>query len=303
VLFFKGFKTYMQQAVAPGDAIEYSLTAQKWDWTLSYTNGAIVTENKMIGSKASPIFYLPADRPIKFRMNSADVIHAFWVPDYRIKFDVYPNRYTMVWLRTEPAGELTGRLGKDQGVDEKSPVFGKPFNDHHVFCAEYCGDMHSEMTAIIRVVDETTYADWARLSLDRLPLAELGAVLHQTKCVTCHSVAGTKNVGPTWKDLYGHAVEFTDGTSYTTEQMSDTTFFANYVRESMLEPAKHVVKGFPNQMTSFQGILREKEIDALIAFMKTISSVKPPADPAAEPAPDPAAPKPAETPAAPAAGH
>src|SRR5262249_43996242 len=152
------------------------------------------------------------------------------------------------------------------------PYAGAPYEDHWVFCAEYCGNDHSEMSAIIRVVPPDVYqkiiTDWAR------PTGrpdEKGAKLYKIKgCNSCHTVDGSRLTGPSWKDMYGAPVEFADGTSYTAEQMTGTAF-ANYVRKSATEPAAQIVKGYPNQMTSYQGKINDDELNNIIAYMKTIS--------------------------------
>lgn len=253
VIFFYGFHGYIARLVAPADAIQLELTGRKWNWSVKYPNGAESSVTETVGASNVPVFVVPADRPVKLLMKSVDVIHSFWVPDFRVKMDVIPNRYTSYWFQADAPAN---------GVSE----------DHWVFCAEYCGDLHSEMAAIIRVVPENVYLEtlnkWATPSNP----VDLGKKLYITKgCVACHSVDGGKNTGPTWKDVYGEPVEFTDGSSLSAEQMTDEGF-ANYIRESILVPAKKIVKGYPNQMNSFQGQITEDEISGIIAYMKSLSA-------------------------------
>lgn len=265
IIFFKGFHGYMAHVVVPAGALELDLTAQKWDWTITYPGGENSPEKVRVGDKDVPVFTVPANTPVKIRMKSIDVIHSFWVPDFRGKFDVMPNRYTVYWFQADdPKG--------GQVLPPGSPAAGAPYEDHWVFCAEYCGDSHSEMSAIIRVVPPAAYekiiGTWGTAGMTPV---QLGKRTWTVKCSSCHTIDGKAGTGPTWKDVYGHEVAFTDGTKYTAEQMGDGVFFANYVRESILEPSKRIVSGFGNQMVSFQGQIKEEEIDGVIAFLKSIS--------------------------------
>src|SRR5690606_28347445 len=112
---------------------------------------------------AMPVFYVPEDTPILLRMISTDVIHSFWVPDFRMKQDIFPNRYTSYWFQADPLGpgSLTMLAADDPHIDRDYP-----YRDHIIFCAEYCGDLHSEMYGVLRVVEKDIYeakiAAWAR---------------------------------------------------------------------------------------------------------------------------------------------
>jgi cytochrome c oxidase subunit 2 len=263
-MFFYGFWGFADAVVAPGNAMVLDLHAQKWQWSLTYPNGAMSgkvmstptggeaydpSRNnpqapiKHLGSVEVPLIVVPVDTPVQFRMISSDVIHAFWVPDFRAKFDVMPNRYTTYWFHARP-----DQLG-----------------DHWIFCAEYCGDNHSEMLGILRVVPWEQYQEtvekWGPAGMDPV---EYGKFLYKARgCAGCHSVNGDKNTGPTWLNMFGYEHEYTDGK----KRLSDD----NHVRESILVPGAAVRLGFPNQMTPFAGVLSEKEISALISYIRTLS--------------------------------
>ncbi|MGD9789288.1 MAG: c-type cytochrome [Phycisphaerales bacterium] len=265
-MFFAGFKGYVAKQIAPGDAEEIIVDAKKWNWTVTYPGGYQSYDAKDLGAKSQPVFYIPAGRPLKFRLLSADVMHAFWVPDMRIKSDVFPNRYTYVWFDAkEPSGKET--ISRDMVQKGYEDLIGAPYADHWLFCAEYCGDDHSEMAAIFRVVPEPVYKKWLA-ALDKasqnMPPCELGERTFKMQCASCHSVDGSKNTGPSWKDMFGRTETFTDGKSAVVDE--------TYVRESILYPAAKIVQGFPNSMNSFQGQLSEKQINGLIAYMKKISA-------------------------------
>lgn len=258
VMFFKGFKGYLDMVVSPAGAIEMDVRAAKWDWRIIYPNGAESTDRVKLGSgKESPIFYMPAETPVKLKMISSDVIHSFFVPDFRGKFDVMPNRYTYY-------GFNSGAIKGDKKLTE-GPFAGTPYEDHWLFCAEYCGDSHSEMAAQIRLVPRDA---WTKIvdSFNGAGLTppEKGKRIYTIQCASCHTVDGSKNTGPSWKDIFGKTETFTDGSTAVVDEQ--------YVRESIYEPAKKLVAGYGPQMASFKGILSEDDVAAIIEYMKTISA-------------------------------
>lgn len=232
IVFFWGFKSYMKIRLAPGDAVEIKVTAQKWFWQFDYPDGASSTNELVV----------PVGVPVKLVMSSQDVIHSFFVPNFRVKMDVLPNRYTIAWFEaTEPG-------------------------TYDLFCTEYCGTGHSKMLGKVRVVSETAYQAWVEENSsfgEGISLEELGAKLYQSKaCVTCHSVDGSPLVGPTFKGVFGHSVKLSDGTSVKADE--------NYLRESILKPQAKVVQGFQPVMPTYQSILKPREVDALIEYIKSL---------------------------------
>lgn len=264
-MFFYGFWGFADALVAPGHSLMLDVQARQWSWTVTYPNGAITGKVnsvpgdipadeqygrargnpgapiKHLGAVSIPLIIVPAQTPVQLRMISNDVLHAFWVPDFRMKFDVVPNRYTAVWFEAR----------EDQ------------IGDHWVFCAEYCGNNHSEMLAVMRVLPKDEYEATVRAwGPEGLPPAEYGAVLYRGQgCAGCHSTDGAKNTGPTWLNMYGYEFSHTDGSTRTVDD--------NHIRQSILVPGGSIRAGFTNQMTPFQ--LSEKEIGALIAYIKTLS--------------------------------
>jgi len=264
--FFKGFWGYLDKIVVEAQAEQLDLEAYKWGWEMTYPNGAqsLVTANIDDGQlNEYPIFVVPEDWPVQLQMTSRDVIHSFWIPDLRQKFDVFPNRYTSYQFRMDPLTE-EDRLNADE-------QFPDGFRDHNLFCAEYCGDSHSEMAGIIRVDSRKDYANWVitgGIDPSRLSPAEAGEIFYSVKgCVACHSVDGSQNTGPTWQNLFGYERPFTAGDSLVAD--------ANYLRESILIPGAHVVEGYANQMPSYQGKLNDAELRALIAYITTLSDRAP----------------------------
>lgn len=289
IIFLLGFWGYMQKMVPAGDAVQLEVTAMKWQWSLKYPNGVESTwvmplsekvdpvTGEVIKGEDYPVFVVPEDTNFNLRMLSTDVIHAFWIPDLRTKMDVYPNRYTG-FAFTTPV------LNIDDTVPHPETGEQMPGRDLVIYCAEYCGDKHSQMAGTLRVVPQGVYDAWIESMGADLPPAELGQKVWQTKCSSCHSVNGSPNVGPTWSTAsyqdqqygWGYPVKFTDGTSV--EARDD-----NYIRESILEPQAKVVAGYPGNMPSFQGQLSEEQISGLIAYFHTLSdrgpvAVEAPAD-------------------------
>ena len=337
VIFFWGFWGYMNAQVARGGSEEIVINAKKWAWAATYENGASSPESAYLdwvdegndtirrGNIQFPIIVVPAGRPIKFRMSSQDVIHSFYIPDMRVKMDVFPNRYTSLTFTPEsnvgPKGSGTSRdvqmestsngwmLVEDLGPDGKPKPGpdGRPlmksvknrdikYRDHFVFCAEYCGTFHSEMAAILRVVDPADYDwvknDWGNVD-NKLSPEDLGQLVWQANgCNACHSIDGSAGTGPSWKGNYGKTVEFSNGGSlsmqmYNAADMDDA--WANYIAESIRYPAKHLHMGFANQMPVYTAEqLSQKRVEGVIAFIRKLNGVTMKPKPGAE-APAPAA--------------
>ena len=275
VMFFWGFKGYLDKAVAPADAEVIQVTATKWNWAWEYPGGGKLFESEKIVDKDMPVYALPMNRPVKFLMSSKDVIHSMFIPAFRMKRDVMPNRYTTQWVTS--TGKPTHTMeesepGKwrpipldDNGAKITDPELAKG-RGYYLFCTEYCGDQHSQMMARIITLNEQDYQRWLGVTKDTssVPLVALGEQLTKgAGCRACHSVDGSKGTGPSWKGIWGEKHQFTDGTEFVVDE--------NYVRESILEPAKHIRVGFTNQMPSFQGRFNDRELRAIITYLKSLN--------------------------------
>lgn len=233
-LFVWGFKGFVDLRTPPKDAMELHATGQKWKWTFDYkcpTTG--MTEDTL---------HVPIDRPVRLLINSVDVLHAVYIPAFRTKMDAVPGRYTDLWFQATRAGE------------------------YPMFCAEYCGTSHSDMLTKVVVHAPGEYEKWldkACKDADSLTGPERGKQLYTKQgCDTCHSIDGTPKIGPTWKGLFGKMETMADGSSHKVDE--------NYLRESMLDPAAKVVKGYAPSMPTYQGKLSDKDLDGLIEYMKTL---------------------------------
>ena len=182
VIFFFGFKGFLDMTTAPANAYEILVDGQKWNWSFTYPNGYVDSN-----------LHVPVDRPVRLVMTSADVIHSLYVPAFRIKMDVVPGRYSKAWFEATEPGQ------------------------YELFCAEYCGTSHSDMIAQVVVYPPGEFESWldkASNFLETMTPVEAGQRLFQMRgCQQCHSVDGTAKTGPTLLGVFGHTQALTDGTS------------------------------------------------------------------------------------------
>lgn len=239
-VFWIGFDSYREMRTPPANPVEISVTGYKWGWNFEYASG----------KKASRTLTVPLGRPVRLIMKSIEstdtetaVIHSFFIPSMRVKEDVVPNRYSYLWFTPNKLG------------------------DFHIFCAEYCGLQHSAMRGVLRVVTPEAFDDFL---LDRekpqenLSPSELGKKLYiERGCNACHSIDGSRVVGPTFKALGGKNRKFEDGTEAVADE--------NYLRESILHPKAKIVSGYPPVMPSYQGQLDDSEVAGLIAYIKSLN--------------------------------
>jgi cytochrome c oxidase subunit 2 len=229
-IFFWGFKGYIKATVPPTDSLEIVVTGKKWVWAFEYPDG----------TRTLNTVHVPVGRPVRFIMQSEDVIHSFFVPAMRIKRDVLPGRYTELWFTPDTPGQ------------------------YQIFCAEYCGKGHSDMLAKVFVDTPELYDVFLREGdeeVRKMPLKELGQLVYENKgCATCHSLDGSRGQGPSFKGVFGRVEKGADGKEYKVDE--------NYIRQSILMPQAVVVQGFEPIMPTFQGLLRDREILAVIEFLK-----------------------------------
>lgn len=266
-MFILGFRGYTNMLVPENSSgLDIDLVARKWSWTMTYPNGAGSSINEVpniVAAKEVPVFFMPEDTPVRMRMISQDVMHSFWVPDFRAKIDVMPNRYTKYWFRAEKLDTASAKRITNY-ADPASPwhfLQDTPYVDHYIMCAEYCGDFHSEMTAVIRVIPKDKFREWSLKADSAEPPAVRGKKLYENNCATCHSIDGSAKTGPSWKNIFG--------ATHTMEGGASVVVNEDYVRESIWNPQAKIVAGYKGVlMTSFAG-MDEKNIAAIIAFMKS----------------------------------
>lgn len=232
IVFGWGFSGYMNLSSTPDDAYEIRVVGKSWLWEFHYETGH-VSVNEL---------HFPAERPVKLVMSSDDVIHSFYIPDFRVKKDVLPNRYTSLWFEATETGESV------------------------IFCTEYCGNAHSNMMATAHAHSQEDFETWletAGSADDDMDPVELGEQLvTRNACNTCHSVDGSQLQGPSFQGLWMSEREMESGDVVTADE--------NYIRESILEPQAKLASGFQPVMPTYAGTLNDQQIDAIIEYIKTL---------------------------------
>jgi len=245
----------MRVRVPPEDSLEIYVTAKQWMWKFAYPEG-----HHQIAT-----LYVPAGKPVKLIMTSRDVIHSFYVPDFRAKQDVVPGRFTTLWFEVKEPGR------------------------HEILCTEYCGVSHSTMRGEVIALSPSDYDRWLRGLYSpppagqdderpavvgqydpRVPvrLAQQGIdVAARMGCLRCHTLDGTPHLGPTWLGLYGARVPLGGGSFALVDPA--------YITESMMDPLAKMHEGFQPIMPSYRGLIQPAETAAIIELMKSLRASPP----------------------------
>ncbi|MFA6129075.1 MAG: cytochrome c oxidase subunit II [Bacteroidales bacterium] len=234
VIFIYGWKGYAPRHKVPADAMKVTVIGRMWQYTFDYGGG-----------KLSKILVLPVNKPVRLDLHSVDVNHGLFIPAFRVKEDIIPGYKNYLWFIPELKGEFD------------------------VLCTVYCGLQHSGMNTKTRIVDESEFKSW----LDSLPATgsipdpEGLVLLKNTGCVACHSIDGSKLVGPTFKGIYGNKrVVVTNGQEVNIEANE------TYLASSITDPNKEVVKGFnKGLMQSYRDKLTDAQIAQIIDYLKTLA--------------------------------
>jgi len=214
------------------NAMVVKVVGSQWSWKFEYPEYGITTQE----------LYLPEGKQVLLKMESTDVIHSFWVPEFRVKQDLVPGRVTELHITPTLAGE------------------------YKVRCAELCGTSHYSMEQPVIVVDGALFTSWvserqAEAAALDTPEARGQALVTANGCAACHSIDGSARIGPTWFNLFGSTVQLSDGTSVT----ADDAFLA----ESIKAPQAKIVAGFETQiMPPYQ--FTDEQIADIVAYIKTL---------------------------------
>ena len=244
-LFHAGFSSYIKNATASEGATEIRVRAKKWAWEFEYPSG-----DRVAGLDG---LHLEVNKPYKMIISSEDVLHDFFVPEFRLKRDAVPGQYSFVAFTPTVVGPA------------------------HVFCAEYCGTSHSAMLAKI-IID--THEDYLKF-LDTLgkkpeicgvpagpctPERWGEGIFVANNCPTCHGVGGTGQIGgqpgpcPPLVGKFGKMEITTAG---------PVMFDENYVRESILRPNAKIVAGYQNvAMPPY--VFKDAQLDSILAYIKSL---------------------------------
>jgi len=246
--FVQGFRDFVWYTTPPRNTMDVYVMGKKWMWKFAYPDGP-----NAIGT-----LHVPSDRPVRLLLTSRDVIHSFYVPDFRVKMDALPGRYTELWFEATKPGR------------------------YQILCAEYCGTWHSQMWGEVVVMPPAEFDDWmtqqkAGLLSDRVDtggddgpgfhgtLVEYGKRVAMSQgCLKCHSLTGEPHIGPTWLDLYRRRETLETGETIIADE--------GYLTDSMIDPRAKIVKGFKPVMPTYRGRLTAPDAAALVEFIKSLRS-------------------------------
>jgi cytochrome c oxidase subunit 2 len=183
--------------------------------------------------------HVPVGRAVRVLLTSQDVIHSFYVPAFRVKSDAIPGRYTETWFEATRPGR------------------------YHLFCAEYCGTLHSGMIGSVVAMEPAAFEEWLAGGPTFSP-AERGLQLFQDLgCATCHRADATARC-PDLAGLFGRPVRLKTGETVVADEA--------YLRQSIVDPGARVVEGYENLMPTFKGLVTEEGILDLIAYIRALEA-------------------------------
>ncbi|AOB31463.1 cytochrome B [Bordetella sp. H567] len=226
-LFLWGAYDYSALTRPPDDAMPVYVVAKQWVWTVQHANGKREIDE----------LHVPVGKPVRLLMSSQDVIHSFYVPEFRVKQDVLPGRYTSLWFTASRAGT------------------------YHLLCAEFCGTDHAAMGGGIVAMPPEQFSRWLAQGQDGPDLVQRGYQLFREHgCMGCHDARSSVHA-PDLDHLFARRVFLQDGRVVVADE--------TYIRDSILEPRKDVVAGYAPIMPSFAGQFSEPDLMALIAYLKS----------------------------------
>ncbi|MER3427842.1 MAG: cytochrome c oxidase subunit II [Pyrinomonas sp.] len=231
-IFVWGAKVYFAQYRIPKDALDIYVVGKQWMWKMQHPTG----------QREINELHIPMGRKVRLTMTTEDVIHSFYIPDFRVKMDVVPGRYTQMWFDATKPGR------------------------YHLFCAEYCGMNHSKMGGTIVVMRPDEYQAWLSGNASQMSPAQLGEQHFQNLgCTTCHLNGGRDagGRGPQLAGIFGKPVQLETGQTVIADE--------NYLRESILNPGAKIVAGYSAIMPTYQGQVTEEQLLQLIAYIKSLT--------------------------------
>ena len=217
---------------APDQTLEVYSTGKRWMWRFQHIDG----------QREINELHIPIGRPVRVVFTSEDVLHDLFIPAFRVKADAVPGRYSAIWFEATQVGQ------------------------YHLFCAEYCGTRHSGMIGTVYAMEPADYQAWLAGGGTTATgsLLEQGETLFtQLACVTCHLGDGTGR-GPSLGGVYGSKVALDNGSVITADE--------SYLRESILTSQAKTVKGYEHIMPTFQGLVNEDGVAALIEYIKSMQA-------------------------------
>ncbi len=226
-MFWYGWSGYLAVRNVPEGAMNVTVTARMWSWSFEYEDGRITDR-----------LYVPVGQPVHVTIRTADVLHSFYVPAFRVKRDSVPGMDTSVWFVAERPGS------------------------YNVYCAEYCGLGHADMITTVEALEPEEFAAWMA---EAPPDVERGLqLLQQYGCIGCHSLDGTPAIGPTFLGLFGSEVQ-------NVREGRQVTIVADeeYIRRAIRQPQLEVTVGFPPIMPAFPQI-PDAEVEEIIEYLREL---------------------------------
>lgn len=235
-IFYYGWRVYADLRIPTAGATEVYVNARQWMYEIKYPDGRTAINEIRV----------PADKPVKFILSASDVLHGFYLPDFRVKMDMIPGRVTTLWVQPDHPGS------------------------YQIYCTVYCGTGHSSMLARLIVMPRREYAEWAEHAGhegggggEHEPLAVRGErIVKNAGCLNCHSLDGKEKIGPNFRGLYGSKAPLEGGKTVTADE--------EYLRESIVDPGAKIVKGYPNVMPTFKASIPPEDVKAVVEYLKTL---------------------------------
>jgi cytochrome c oxidase subunit 2 len=241
IMFYFGWMGWRPMKNPPDDAMHVKAVARMWKFSFEYENG-----------KTTDSLYVPINEPVILDLVALDVLHALYIPAFRVKEDMVPGQEKVMWF-------IPGTEG-----------------DFDLFCAEYCGLEHSYMFTGVKVMPKEEFESWLEdttAAAGPVATAEASAadrgweILRKNGCNACHSSDGSRLVGPSYLGAWGKTE-----TVVTGREERDILVDADYVKRSIYDPNADVVKGFgKGLMLSYEGMVSEEEVELIIEYLKSLN--------------------------------
>jgi cytochrome c oxidase subunit II len=230
VTFVWGALLYFRIYDPPADAMNIYVVGKQWMWKAEHPGG----------QHEINALHVPTGRPVQLTMISQDVFHSFSIPDFRVKREVIPGRYTTVWFNATTPGT------------------------YHIFCTQYCGTQHSGMIGEVTVLSPDDYKKWTEQSTSGMSLAQNGERLFASMgCNACHSGNAAAR-GPNLAGVYNSKLTLTNGSQVLVNDA--------YLRDAILNPSQHITAGYSPIMPTYQGQISEDGLIDLVEYIKNLQS-------------------------------
>jgi len=232
-MFYYGWIAFAPMRMAPANAMKITAIGKKWEWAFDYGNGL-----------ASKELVIPVNKAVRLDLKSEDVSHSLFIPAFRVKEDVIPGYNNYLWFIPQYVGS------------------------YEIMCTQYCGLLHSNMLSKVKVLEQADFDNWyAELEkASKVPEAEGLIVLRKTGCLACHTIDGTKLVGPTFKGLLG-----SERTVVVKNKEIKRTADDAYIVNSVYNPDAEIETGYSKGlMKSYTGILKEDDLKKIQEYLKTL---------------------------------